>query len=66
MCRSMKSLKKFLVRAGILSLRTIHMNPHISETAYHFFNPDSNGWDLNQSKKPFQKDAVSERMIHRY
>ena len=35
MYRSMKSLKKFLVRAGILSLRTIYMNPHISETAWH-------------------------------
>ena len=33
--RSMKSLKKFLKRAGILSLRTIYMNPHISETAWH-------------------------------
>ena len=35
MYRSMKSLKKFLKRAGILSLRTIYMNPHISETAWH-------------------------------
>ena len=41
------------------------MNAHIPETAYHFLS-DSSGRDLNQSGEPFQKDAVSVSVIHRY
>ena len=42
------------------------MNPHISETAYHFLIQIQMDGTLTNLKSRLKKDAVSERVIHRY